>query len=202
MSETKTIGLVVATFFEARPILHALGFKKIESQLYQSTQNSQKVLLILSGIGQEKARAASYRLCDLGAKELVSVGYCGALTPSLRVGDLVTDRIATSKVPVWGQAGRVALAERANAVAVDMETQAIIEAGTRRGVPIRILRVISDQWGDDVSPLLGEKPTFSPWRIALRLLNPRNWPYAYKMWKQSKVASQQLVVACRDYLAR
>lgn len=200
MSETKQIGLVVATMFEARPILRALNFSNTGEDLYRAQKAGKEIQLIISGIGQERARTASYSLCDAGVKELVSVGYCGALSPSLHVGDLVTHRIATSRTPVWSQAARVALAERANAVAVDMETQAIIEAGTRRGVPIRVLRVVSDQLGDDVSPLLGEKPDFSPYRIALRLLNPMNWPYAYKMWKQSRLASEKLVQAVHAYI--
>jgi nucleoside phosphorylase len=191
--------------FEARPVIRALSCQLTAdscqpSRLYQADVNGQKVFLIISGVGQEPARQASYKLCDAGIKELVSVGYCGALTPELRVGDLITDRISTSKVPVWGREGRLALAAKASAQAVDMETQAIIEAGTRRGVPIRILRVVSDQLGDDVSPLLGESPTFSPWRIALRLLNPANWPYALKMWRQSRIASERLVQAVQAYL--
>ena len=147
----------------------------------------------------EPARKAAYRLCGEGAKELVSAGYCGALSPELRVGDLVTDRIATSVKPIWDRAGRLALAERAGAQAVDMETQAIIEAGTRRGVPIRILRIISDQLGDDVAAF-GISPNFSSFRIALRLLNPLLWPYAFKMWRQSRIASRRLVEAVRSFL--
>ena len=160
------------------------------------------MLLAIPGRGGEPARRASYRLCDAGAKELISAGYCGALAPELRVGDLITDRIATSPVAVWKRADRMALAEKAGAQAVDMETQAIIEAGTRRGVPIRVLRVVSDRLGDDISPLLGDEPAFSPSRIALRLLNPFNWPHALTMWRQSQVAGRRLVQALRDHLGK
>lgn len=83
-----------------------------------------------------------------------------------------------------------------------METQAVIEAGTRRGVPIRILRVVSDQLGDDVSPLLGEEPDFSVVRILLRLWKPSRWPYLYKMWRQSQIASRRLGQAVGEWLLK
>jgi len=84
-----------------------------------------------------------------------------------------------------------------------METQAVIEAGTRRGVPIRILRVIGDTYEDDLTPLLGSGQPFSIWRIALRLLNPRAWPLALRLRRQSQVASGKLVqaLAATDNLA-
>jgi nucleoside phosphorylase len=199
-SSPKSIGVVVATIFEARPLIKAFGFRKRDSDVYELQRNGANVLMRISGIGMEPARQASYKLCDAGAKELVSVGYCGALVPQLRVGDLITDRIASSRVAVWKRAEREALAARASAQAVDMETQAVIEAGTRRGVPIRILRVVSDQLEDDVSPLLGSEPSFSVVKIILRLWNPTRWPYLMKLWRQSRAASDRLTQAFNDYL--
>ena len=69
------------------------------------------------------------------------MGFCGALVPGLHVGDLVTDRIATVDKPAPHAGRSAARSTRARqfAVAVDMETQAIIEEGTRRSVPIRVL---------------------------------------------------------------
>jgi len=200
MSENKAVGIVVATHFEASPIFSRLDFKRDASGLYKAQPNGKTIWLAISGVGMEPARRASNQLCDAGAKELVSAGYCGALSRDLKVGDLVTDRIATSPRPVWKTEARIALAEKAGAQAVDMETQAVIEAGTRRGVPIRILRVVSDQLGDDVSPLLGEEPTFSIVRILLRLWKPTRWPYLFKMWRQSRIASQRLGQAVASYL--
>lgn len=193
-------GLVVPTRWEALPIIKALGFVRTSGDSYRYEKNGRTLLMRISGIGQAAASRASFALCDEGVKELVSVGYCGALVSDLKVGDLVTDRIATSPVPVWDRSSREALAARASARAVDMETRAVVEAGTRRGVPIRILRVVSDQLGDDVSPLLGTKPTFSPLRIALRLLNPAHWPHALKMHRQSQKANVRLIEAVRAHL--
>src|SRR5258706_1813387 len=119
---------------------------------------------------------ASERLLASGVQELVSMGFCGALVPQLKVGDLITDRLITVDRPARTSEERRALSGRANAVAVDMETQAVIEAGTRSGVPIHILRIVSDEFGDDLTPLFGSNGSFSSWGIAVRLLNPKVWP--------------------------
>jgi len=200
MPEVKTVGVVVATRFEAAPIFRQAKFQQDPSGFYRAQTNGTVALVAISGVGMEPARQAAYRLCDAGAQELVSAGYCGALQKDLQVGDLITDRIATSAKPVWNTAERLKLADRAGAKAVDMETQAIIEAGTRRGVPIRMLRVVSDSLGDDVSPLLGESPNFSVARILLRLWNPTRWPYLVKMWRQSRIADKSLGRAFAEYL--
>ena len=106
-------GIVVATRFEASPIFKQVKFTHEASGLYKAQPNGKTVWLAISGVGMEPARRASNQLCDAGAKELVSGGYCGALSKSLKVGDLVTDRIATSPKPVWKTEARLALADRA-----------------------------------------------------------------------------------------
>jgi nucleoside phosphorylase len=123
------------------------------------------------------------------------MGFCGALSAALSVGDLVTCRIATVDKPVRTPEERRALAVRAGALAVDMETQAVVEIGTRRGVPIRILRVVSDDARDDLTPLFGRGAAFSPFLIFLHLLNPRAWPLALRLYRQSAIAKARLAEA-------
>lgn len=188
----KPIGIIIATAWEAGPVIKALGLRQCDG-LYQGEQQSRRVLLIVSGVGPQAAAAAANRLCSLGAKGLVSAGFCGALVPELQVGQVVTDRIISTATPVKTSAERQALTIRANAVAVDMETQSVIESGTRRGVPIFICRVVSDRFEDDLTPLFGQDAGFSAMRIALRLLNPTVWPLAMKLRRQSAVAHSALV---------
>ena len=191
-SVVKPVGIIIPTRWEAGVVLRRFGFKRIGTSLYTSLISNQKILLCISGVGREAARKAAGRLVDHGAAELVSMGFCGALVPGLRVGDLVTDRIATVDAPARNAEERQALTTRANAVAVDMETQAIIEEGTRRGVPIHVLRVVSDEFQDDLAPLFGRGGTFSPWKIAFHLLNPHVWPLAARLRSQSLVARARL----------
>src|SRR5688500_4479744 len=119
---SKPVGIVIATRWEAHRLLKPFGFKRIGENLYKSETGKRPLLLAISGVGPEKARAAGYRLCDQGAGELISLGFCGALVASLKIGDLLTDRIVTSPKPVRTVEERVALAAKANALAVDMET--------------------------------------------------------------------------------
>ncbi len=193
-------GIVIATRWEAAAVLKAFSFKKIKSGLYRGAIGSRPALLAISGVGAEPAREASYRLFREGARELVSAGFCGALVPELKVGDIVTHRMVSSPVPVKTVRERQALTQRANAVAVDMETQAIIEAGTRRGVPILVCRVVSDRLEDDLTPLFGTDSGFVPWKIAWRLLNPAVWPLANRLRRHSALAKSRLVEALQMQL--
>lgn len=195
----KSIGIVIATRWEASAVLKAFGFKKVGPKLYQTRVGERTDYLCISGVGKEAARQAAYRLCAMGVGELVSAGFCGALVPELQVGDRVTERLATSVTPVRTAKERQALTMRANAIAVDMETQAVTEAGTHRGVPIRICRVISDRMEDDLTPLFGADAAFVPWRIGLRLLNPAVWPLANRLRKNSAIAQKSLIAGLREY---
>ena len=156
-SKDKTPGFVIPTMWEAHDIFHRIIFKRIKDSLFESDLEGGRVLVCISGVGRKAAAQAADNLVAAGAKELVSMGFCGALIPELKVGDLVTDRIISVDKPAKTPEERRALTERANAVAVDMETQAVIEAGTRRGVPIHILRVVSDELSDDLTPLFGNR---------------------------------------------
>jgi nucleoside phosphorylase len=199
--EVKSIGLVVPTRWEAGPILRHLKMRLIAKNLFGVKQKDQTVWLRISGVGRENARQAADRLCvNQTVDILASVGFCGALVPTLKVGDIIRDRMVTVDIPAKTPLEREALTQRANAVAVDMETQAVIEAGTLRGVPIRILRVISDQFADDLTPLFGSGGEFSPLKIALRLLNPSVWPLAARLRRQSAMASRQLIIALDAWL--
>lgn len=197
----KTVGLIIPTRWEASEVLKRFHFKREQRRRYRARIGDRDVLLALSGVGAEPARQAAYDLCDAGVGELVSAGFCGALIPHLEIGALVTHRLTTAPRPVKTAAERRALAEKASAVAVDMETQAIVEAGTRRGLPVRVLRVVSDRMEDDLTPLFGSNGEFSAWRIALRLLNPAVWPLAADLHRQSKIAATRLADALSSFLA-
>ena len=196
-SAARPLGLVIPSYWEARDVLHRFSFERA-GRLWRSEIDGRPVLLNISGVGRKAAARAADELVAAGAKELVSMGFCGALVPELHAGDLVTDRVATVDKAACTPEERLAITRRANAVAVDMETQAIIEAGTRRGVPIRIRRAVSDTYDDDLTPLFGKNGTVSFWRMAIRLLNPPVWPLARKLARQSKLARRALADCLED----
>jgi len=197
----KTIGLVVPTPWEAKPLLayfrtQGYALHSPERGLTHMEKGDRSIWLRLSGVGRENARRAADQLCtQQQVKLLMSAGFCGALIPELHVGDIIRDRIVTVDQPARTPAERQALTRRANAIAVDMETQAVIEAGTLRGVPIRIFRVVSDRFADDLTPLLGTDEKFSIANILRRLINPALWPLAARLRRQSQLAGHHLVRA-------
>jgi nucleoside phosphorylase len=195
MSEPKTLGLVIATRWEAKPLLVHFHFRLQKDGIYSVDLQETKMLACISGMGRAAARIASEKLVARGAQVLLSVGFCGALLPSQRVGDLVTDRLITVDQPARTPLERQHLAEHSDAVAVDMETRAVVETGTRLGVPIRVLRVVSDAYVDDLTPLFGKGRHGSVVSMALRLLKPTVWPLAFRLWMQSRIARRRLVEA-------
>ena len=201
-SGNKPLGVVIPTRWEAGAILRRFGFKRLGPALYTSCISNVPVFLCLSGVGRQAAGRAAECLVAQGAKALVSMGFCGALVPALAVGDLVTGRIVTVDKPVQTPEERRQLAARTSAVAADMETQAIIETGTRRGVPIRVMRIVSDGVGDDLTPLFGSRAAFSPVFLFLRLLNPRLWPLARRLYRQSAIAKTRLAEALLQACAK
>jgi nucleoside phosphorylase len=200
MSADKIIGLVIPTRWEARDVMRRFAFRRARHGLWRADVGGRTLYACISGVGQKAAARAADQLVAEGARELVSMGFCGALVPELRVGDLITDRIATVDKPARTKEERRALTRRANALAADMETQAVIETGTRQGVPIRILRVVSDGFEDDLTPLFGANGSFSAWRIAWHLLNPKAWPTALRLKRQSQIARARLCDALAQYL--
>lgn len=94
---------------------------------------------------------------------IVSTGFCGALDPALRVGDIVVsgEPVRSRRRFVQGEllsVDRVAvsaaekreLRERTGAVAVEMESAAVAAKAREWGVPFRCVKVVSDAASDDL----------------------------------------------------
>ena len=77
------LGIICALRSEAR----CLTSGKLPAQ--QPVELNEKTLLILSGMGRERARQAAQKLVEAGADCLAGFGTAGALAPALRPGDLV-----------------------------------------------------------------------------------------------------------------
>ena len=77
------IGIVCALHSEAR------CFTPRTLPAQQPIELNEKTLLILSGMGRERARQAAQKLVEAGADCLAGFGTAGALAPALRPGDLV-----------------------------------------------------------------------------------------------------------------
>jgi adenosylhomocysteine nucleosidase len=122
----------------------------------QSERNGDRWLLVASGPGPALVQKALGHRIDVSG--IISTGFCGALDPALRVGDIVvrndsrvqsgmpfvrgqilsTDRVAVSAEEKRG------LRARTGALALEMEAAAAARKAVEWAVPFHCIRVVSD----------------------------------------------------------
>lgn len=112
------------------------------------------VRIRVSGIGRGNARLAiEQALRESEPSRVIAAGFCGALVPELKVGDIVTSPyILTVDHLVWDPKEKAKLAEEHSARAVDMESAAIAEVCAERGIPFTAVRAVSDASDTALSP--------------------------------------------------
>lgn len=128
-----------------------------------------------SGPGAENAQRCAQALIALKVNALVSFGVAGALSPDLKVGDVVLvseiiERSTGQKIPVnqlnsnqhpkmsmvsveapvLQAQSKSTLAHQTGAHAVDMESAAIAKVALQSRVPFYCVRVISDSSGTNL----------------------------------------------------
>ena len=173
---------------ELEGVLHRLGAaKKLEwpgARFARSAEwKGDRWWMVASGPGRGLVERA------LGEKKnvngIISTGFCGALDPALRIGDIVVDREAAvaSEAPFVRaeifSADRVAvtaaekraLRNRTGAAAVEMEAAAVKNKAAEWRVPFMCIRVVSDTASGDLpldfNHFRNADGNFSRTRIAL-----------------------------------
>jgi len=140
---------------------------------FAGTWRDVPIVLVRSGMGCDRARRALAEIAGkYTLKRIISIGYAGALDPSLKVGDLVVaDQVVyyetlksysldgellgtmpevargtllTVDQVVATPPEKKALREKYSAVAVDMETFALAEETQARNLPFASVRAITD----------------------------------------------------------
>jgi len=198
--------LLVPTALEARPLIRALKLHRQERGRYSRIENQKQVTLIVSGVGLSATEQCLQAVLTDDAPTLfISAGYCGAVNPGLKPGDVLVDaraaaegftstgRIATVPAPVRTPGERAAL-QLLGVDAVEMEGDAVVRAARERKVPALRIRAVSDTPEDDLTRLIGNLNDLSGWAIARRLLHPGVWPLAWKLARQSRLAGARLAV--------
>jgi|HubBroStandDraft_2_1064218.scaffolds.fasta_scaffold306346_2 adenosylhomocysteine nucleosidase len=118
-------------------------------------------LPLASGPGSRLVSEALRERRQVGG--IVSTGFCGALDPTLEIGDIIVAgaEIRSSRPFVRGEilsADRVAvtvaekraLREHTGAIAVEMESAAVAAKAREWGVPFRCIKVVSDSAREDM----------------------------------------------------
>lgn len=112
-----------------------------------------RVLVLHTGIGAEvAASAAEAALAQYQPSHWIAAGFAGGLDPGLQAGDTLTHRpdsagtgrIISRSSPVETVEAKAALFRETGAAAVDMETEAFIAVSRMVGVPLLVVRAISD----------------------------------------------------------
>jgi adenosylhomocysteine nucleosidase len=195
----------------------------------EGTHHGERWVMIANGPGRELATLA---VSDAIVREvrpeniagIISAGYCGALDPMLKVGDIIvsnethlfSDDTRFSSNRAFARGGvvtqdRVAvtaaekrtLRKKTGAIAVDMEADAIQNKAQELGVRYGCIRVVSDAAGEDLpldfNQYRNADGNFSRLRIALAAMaRPFSvMPALMEFDRRSKQAS----LALGDFLA-
>jgi nucleoside phosphorylase len=168
------IGLVAPMPSELRPLVKALGMKRVRDDdptMYVGIAGTKELVATTSGMGTKLATEATERLLELlPFDHVMVVGIAGGMGASA-VGDVIAPEVVVDDVSgaefrptyldpstmVRGKlvthddfdmsAERTAQLVRDGFVAVDMETAAVGAVCERRNTPWSVVRVISDLVG-------------------------------------------------------
>jgi adenosylhomocysteine nucleosidase len=152
--------------------------------------------MIANGPGRALVEAAMEIPIEVNG--IVSTGFCGALDPALRVGDIVQNGIVCSDRVAVTAVEKAYLRERTGAAAVDMESAAVRRKAEEWGVPFRSVRAVSDVAGDDL-PLdfnlyRDAHGRFSRGRIAMAAVSRpfRTIPGLLRLERNCRIAAEAL----------
>jgi adenosylhomocysteine nucleosidase len=155
----------------------------------------------VSGVGRKNATDATRRLFrESSPRRVVAAGFCGALVPTLNIGDVVrSPRILTVDHLVADPVEKRALAARHGADAVDMESAAVAEVCEAHGVPFRAVRAVSDTVDTALSPELVRflsGGNVSPWRAMAALVRrPSLLGEFRRLARDTRAAARSLAAA-------
>jgi nucleoside phosphorylase len=212
-----------APFVRGMRPLRAFADAPCRARLFATRRDPMMVLEI--GVGAQRAAvAARWVLEECAPRLVVACGFAGALAPTFAVGDVLVasevmepdeqrwrvalpaelgdlpcGRLLTVPQIVATPAAKRTLARQFGAVAVDMESAAVVEACQAARVPCACVRAISDAADAEVSPRLVELVAsghVSPLRTAAAVA--RSPGLALELWRlarDTRRAARQLAEA-------
>lgn len=215
-TDMSRLAIVAALEREVRPLVKRWRVHEREhaGRRFRFYENGETVL-VCGGIGAEPARRAAEAVLALYSPNCVySVGYAGALEPTLRIGDILQPvRVINAKEGstasiVGGQGTLVShalvasvsqktkLREAYNAQAVDMESSAVARAAEARGVAFAAVKVISDEFNFELPPteqFVDTQGRFQQTRFAIFIaLRPWLWARVARLARNSALATRNL----------
>ena len=175
---------------------------------------SDRAVLVCSGIGALAAGRATEAVARLGVEVLISAGYAGALAPGMRAGAPVTPESVVdaetgarfqalfgggtlvSATRVVRQEEKAALARQYDAQAVDMEAATVAAIAERHGCGFLAVKAISDTLQFALPPVeefIDAEGRMREGAFAAHVaVRPYLWPNAVRLWRNHRKASQTI----------
>jgi adenosylhomocysteine nucleosidase len=219
------LAIVAALEREVRPLVKRwrVHDREHSGRRFRFYENGETIL-VCAGIGAEPARRAAEAILALYSPNCVySVGYAGALDPTLRTGDIlqparVVDTKDGSSASIVGGRGtlvshaliasaahKAKLRESYNAQAVDMEASAIARAAEARGIAFAAVKAISDEFNFELpatEQFVDSQGRFQQTRFAVFVaLRPWLWARVAQLARNSARATRNLCAELQKMLA-
>lgn len=208
----KPVAIVVAMPVELAPLIGRLIPQRVSGVDIYELPNA---IVAVGGIGQKFARrAAEVAVEHAQPQRLISAGLAGALSPSLKIGnvgeireviDVATgdrypgsggDWILATSQDVSDVAGKRELLLKHGADVVDMEAAAVAKVAKERGLGFASVKAISDDAAFEMPPLNrfidGNGRFATPRFLIYVALHPRSWATLGKIKKNSELATKNL----------
>ena len=210
------VAIVAALEREVRPLVKSwrASEKEFSGRQFRFYEQGD-VVLVCGGIGAEAARRAAEAVIAVFSPSVVySVGFAGALDPTLKVGDVVQPRrvvnagdgsslmldrgegVLVSFGSVASPAQKASLRDSFQAQAVDMEAASVARAAEARGAGVAVVKVISDEFDFDFPAMerfVDSNGRFLEGRFAwYTALRPWQWPKVARLARNSRRASLAL----------
>jgi adenosylhomocysteine nucleosidase len=219
------VAIVAALEREVRPLVREwkAAAREHEGKQFRFFESARAVV-VCGGIGPEAARRATEAVIALyGPARVLSAGFAGALTESLRVGEVIEPRrvvdardgsktdtgagdgLLVSFSSIAGTKQKARLAGAYGAQAVDMEAAAVAKGAEARGLQFTAIKAISDESGFPMPPMerfLAADGRFQSGRFALySAMRPWTWGTVLRLARNSSVASRNLCAKLESVIA-
>ena len=185
------------------------------------TRGHEGIEVRVTGMGRRAAEAAVRQaLAELRPRLVLTCGFAGALSPELKLGDIVMEadpafpmlldgrgathvRFHAATTVLTSVAEKAACWKATRADAVEMESLWIRAVCKEQGIPAATIRVISDEAGKDLplnfNRLLGPDEQLSfPKLLGHVVTNPHRIPALIRFGRETGHAARQLATFLAD----
>ena len=214
--------MVAALEREIRPLVRSW---RVEEQEYFGKRfrffiASERCVAVCGGIGTEAARRATEAAIALYRPSKVeSVGFAGALTGGLKVGQVLVigsvidaldnsrkeagsgDAVLVSFSSVAGEEQKTKLASAYGAQVVDMEAAGVAKSAEAHGVAFGAIKVVSDELGFPMPPMGGFIDGAGAFRTVSFVMHAIVRPWLWRRWLRLASNSSQAAHSLSEYLA-